>query len=247
MTGKLILWWLGKGVSMMNYDIPRRVTEYIAKKEGSASRFRLLNNPEVIQYLFHNTSFLNLDTTTTTTTKGTTKDQVIRQTKTREDEWGQMTMKERRPDLRLDKQWTNKFGEHVTEEILSLLNAKEVTKPVKKQHFQPDLETEDAIYEVKTQTYFTTGTAGEKILGCPFKYAEIPVLYGKPLKIVCIGGAELLCKNLYGNLPGDKCTPQKQKFIDFFRDNRIEFVAASDLLLQALSHHNTSTSSDECR
>jgi hypothetical protein len=32
------------------------------------------------------------------------------------------------------------------------------------------------------KTLYTSGTAGEKILGCPFKYAEIPDhLYGKPL------------------------------------------------------------------
>lgn len=236
--------WLDRGIIIMNQDIPCRLTEIIKKIEGRSpvSRFHLLSNPEVIQYLFHNTSFLK-----SVVTSESTKNEVTKQTKTKEDEWGQTTMKQRRPDLRLDKQWTNKFGEHITEEILSLLGNKEIFKPIKKQHFQPDLETEDAIYEVKTQTYFTTGTAGEKILGCPFKYAEIPILYGKPLKIVCIGGAELLCKNLYGNLPGEKCTPQKQKFIDFFRDNRIEFVAASDLLKQALSYHNTSTSSDEYR
>lgn len=146
-----------------------------------------------------------------------------------EDKWGQTMLKVRRPDLKLDKQWTNKFGEHICEEIYILLG-KVVSKPVKREHYQPDLEVDDAIIEVKTGTFYTEGTAGEKILGCPFKYAEIPDLYGKPLKIVCVGGAERLCREKYGNLPGVKCSIQKNKFLDFFRQNRIEYIGASDIL-----------------
>lgn len=71
---------------------------------------------------------------------------------------------------------------------------------------------------------------GEKILGCPFKYAEIPDLYGKPLKILCMGGAEKVCSERYGNLPGVKCSIQKKKFLDFFRENKIEYIGASDIL-----------------
>jgi hypothetical protein len=63
--------------------------------------------------------------------------------------------------------------------------------------------------EVKCGTYYTNGTAHEKILGCPFKYADIPILYSKPLKIVCIGGAEKICREQYGNLSGEKCIGRK--------------------------------------
>jgi len=107
---------------------------------------------------------------------------------------------------------------------------KEFYKPINKHHYQPDTEVDDAIWEAKANTFFTEGTAGEKILGCPFKYAEIPDLYGKPLKILCMGGAERLCREKYGNLPGHKCSKQKQKFIDFFRENNIEFIGATDIL-----------------
>lgn len=131
--------------------------------------------------------------------------------------------------MKLDKQWTNKFGEHICEEIYALLG-KNVSKPANKEHYQPDSEIDDAIIEAKTQTFYTNGTAGEKILGSPFKYAEIPDLYGKPLKILCMGGAEKLCKEKYGNLPGAKCSPQKKKFLDFFRENGIEYIGASDIL-----------------
>jgi len=117
----------------------------------------------------------------------------------------------RRPDLKLDKQWTNKFGEHICEEIYFLLG-KSVSKPIKQDHFQPDTEIDDAIIEAKAGTFYTDGTAGEKILGCPFKYADIPRLYGKPLKILCMGGAEKICRESYGNLPGEKCSEKNRCF-----------------------------------
>ena len=63
---------------------------------------------------------------------------------------------------------------------MHILLDKIVKKPVKKENKQPDWEIDDSILEVKTQTFFTSGTAGDKILGCPFKYANIPELYGKP-------------------------------------------------------------------
>ena len=92
-----------------------------------------------------------------------------------EDKWGQNILKKRRPDLKLDKQWTNKFGEHLCEEIC-IIKGKEYNKPINKNHYEPDLEIDEYIIEAKTQTFYTEGTAGEKILGCPFKYAEVPCL-----------------------------------------------------------------------
>ncbi len=146
-----------------------------------------------------------------------------------EDKWGQNILKIRRPDLKLDKQWTNLFGEYICEEIYIILG-KDITKPPKKENYQPDYEVDDSIIEVKTGTFYTNGTAGEKILGCPFKYADIPELYSKNLKIVCIGGAEKACREQYGNLEGPKCTRQKKKFLNFFKENRIEYIGVTDLL-----------------
>lgn len=177
----------------------------------------LIRHKTVIQWLFGDLSFL----------------EQIRyngeKLKDIEDEWGRTILKMRRSDLKLDKQWTGKFGEHICEEIYLLLG-KVTLNPTKKQGYQPDLEVDDAILEVKTQTFYTTGTAGEKILGCPFKYSEVPDLWGKPLKIICLGGAEDICRRQYGNLPGEKCSPQKKKFLDFFKENRIEYIAATDIL-----------------
>jgi len=185
-------------------------------------RIVLLRKKEVVQWLYGDTSFLPV-----IVKKNKTND--TKEYKVLEDVWGRSMVKLRRPDLKLDKQWTTKFGEHLCEEIYLLLG-KECSKPVKKNHFLPDQEVVDAIVEVKTETYFTTGTAGEKILGCPFKYAEVPFLYGKPLKILCLGGAEKACREEYGNL-GPKTSPQKKKFLEFFKENQIEYIGATDLLL----------------
>jgi hypothetical protein len=182
----------------------------------------LLRHTQVVQWLFGDLSFLP-----TIVSKNKTHDEL--QYKDLEDRWGRAMMKIRRPDLKLDQQWTNKFGEHLCEELYAL-HGKVVSKPVKKSNYQPDSEVDDAIVEAKAGTYYTRGTAGEKILGCPFKYAEIPDLYGKPLTILCMGGAERVCREQYGNLPGVKCSQQKKRFLEFFSQNNIQYIGASDML-----------------
>jgi hypothetical protein len=186
----------------------------------------LLRNKEVIQWIFGDLSFLP---------SFEKKNKTVDESKYKlfEDKWGQNTLKLIRPDLKLDKQWTNRFGEYLCEEIYTLMG-KNVSKPTKKEHYQPDCEIDTNIIEVKTGTFHTSGTAGEKILGCPFKYAEIPDLYSKPLTILCIGGAEKVCREQYGNLVGSKCSIQKRRFLDFFKENNIEYIGATDVLLSLL-------------
>lgn len=207
-----------------NQDI-EKIYEYIYA--NTDAKIILLREKTVIQWLFGDLSFLG-----DIEKKNKTHDNGVY--KLLEDKWGQNVLKTRRPDLKLDKQWTNKFGEHLCEEIYILLG-KNITKPVNKEHYQPDFEIDDAIIEAKANTYYTGGTAGEKILGCPFKYAEIPELYSKPLKILCIGGAEKICREQYGNLEGAKCSIQKRRFLDFFRDNGIEYVSVTEILTSLIS------------
>ena len=113
---------------------------------------------------------------------------------------------------------------------------KSVSHPKPIQTWEPDLETEDYVIEVKSQTYFTTGTAGEKILGVPFKYAEIPALFGKPLRIVCIAYAEQVCIESYGIFPGIKQTETRKKIIDFYETLNIRFIKTTELLKLFLLH-----------
>ena len=91
------------------------------------------------------------------------------------------------------------------------------------------METDDAIWEVKTRNWNTPGTAGEKVLGVPYKYSDIPRLYGKPLKIVLVAYQEH--EFIYGHtkLFGD-ISPDKQKMLNFWKEMGIEYVKCTDLL-----------------
>ena len=183
----------------------------------------LLKNRTVVQWLMGDLSFLSTDA------KFTTKKQSDLKYKELEDKWGQSILELRRPDLRKSGQWTTKFGEHICEEI-NIMFGKVPTSPRNIDGYKPDVEVDDAIWEAKTQTYMTDGTAGEKILGVPFKYADIPRLYGKPLKILCIGCAEKKSREQYGNIIGLKTTETKREFIEFYKSRGIEWVGFSDLI-----------------
>ena len=132
-----------------------------------------------------------------------------------------------------NKQWTTKLGEELVKQIF-ILKGNKVWRPEKKQHYIPDLETKDYIIEVKTISWTTTGTAGEKVFGTPFKYAEIPILYNKPLLIICVGYQEY--EFIYGNTPifGKNVRIQQKKFIDFYKDNNIKYIQFSKLVCSKL-------------
>lgn len=179
----------------------------------------LLSQSTVIRWLRGDLGFLPAITSKNKTVH-------IKELKKLEDQWGREIMKLKNPGFKAN-QWTGQLGEEICKELFNLMG-KSIKKPDKKNHYRPDFETDDYIIEVKSETYFTTGTAGEKILGVPFKYAEIPELYQKPLRILCLGGAEKACREEYGILPGTKCTPSKQKFIDFFSENNIQYVSFTD-------------------
>jgi hypothetical protein len=197
-----------------------RLQEIIAKNTNTSIKF--LRDREVLQWLTGDLSFLP-------PIEKKNKKTDTAKLKKLEDEWGHRILRKHRPKLNPNKQWTNMFGEAICDELY-ILQGNVVSKPAIKENLKPDSEVEDYILEAKAGTFFTTGTAGEKILGCPFKYAEIPELYGKPLKIICMGRAEKSCREEYGNLPGEKCSPQKKKFLDFFRENKIEYIGATDIL-----------------
>jgi hypothetical protein len=182
----------------------------------------LLKEKEVLMWLLNDLSFFPK-------LNNQNKSKFTDAMKKLEDEWGRTIFKKKRPDLVLDGQWTNMFGQHVCEELFTILQ-KHPRKPEKKENKQPDIEIDELIIEVKTCTYFTTGTANEKILGVPFKYADVPELYGKPLHIYCLGGAETASRTQYGNLPGEKMTETKKKMIHFYKEMKIEFIGISDIL-----------------
>ncbi len=127
-----------------------------------------------------------------------------------------------------NNQWTTKLGEELVR--LALVNkGYNVRKPLKIGGYKPDWECDEFIYEVKTRNWTTSGTAGEKVFGVPFKYSDIPRLYSKPLKIVCVAFQE------YELTYGPSCvfgevSPEKKKLLDFWREEfNIEFVKFTDL------------------
>ena len=128
-----------------------------------------------------------------------------------------------------NNQFTTALGEGLVFAAL-FRQGKNPRRPLKKDGVIPDIETYDAIYEVKTRNWTTSGTAGEKTLGCPFKYAKVPRLYNKPLKIVLVAYQEYECCNgssisIFGNID-----EEKRSFLQFYKDKNIEFIKFSDLI-----------------
>ena len=187
----------------------------------------LLKEINVLRWIFNDLSFLK------STIPEMSKTASHKMLKIEEDNWGKQMLFLRRPDLVPSGQWTTKLGEHLCEEIQYLLG-KTPKKPKNIQGLEPDIETEDYIIEVKTQTFYTEGTAGEKIMGVPIKYSDVPYLYEKPLKILCIGCAEKLAREKYGVLSGKGLTASKQKIIDFWKSMQIEYVGATDWIEEVL-------------
>jgi len=128
-----------------------------------------------------------------------------------------------------NKQWTTKLGEQLVKDALEK-NGKTVWRPKCMGNMKPDWETNDAIWEVKTRNWTTSGTAGEKILGTPYKYANVPSLYGKPLKIVCVAFQEYEAIHMFGLFGGDKMTLGRQKQIDMWKTLDIEFIKFTSLI-----------------
>ncbi len=127
-----------------------------------------------------------------------------------------------------NNQWTTLLGEGLVRETLTLLGVDHFT-PKKLNGYVPDIETSNYIYEVKTRNWTTTGTAGEKVFGVPYKYSDIPRLYSKPLRVVCVAFQEYELTNGNSNVFGDKLSDEKRKLITIWKEMGIEFVKFSDI------------------
>ncbi|AGE50968.1 hypothetical protein PBCVCVB1_770L [Paramecium bursaria Chlorella virus CVB-1] len=191
---------------------------------NTSSTIKILRNIDVLKWIFGNLTFLNIPVN-----MNRNKGSLCRSI---EYDWGCSIVRSIRPEFE-SKQWTTIFGETVAKELYELMGHSVMTDVPVMNHLHPDVLTTTHVVEAKTQTYHTTGTAGEKILGTPFKYAEVPDLYGKPLHILCIGAAEKKCREDYGNL--GETTGRKKSFIDFYKSMNIYYVAATDALLSLIS------------
>ena len=126
-------------------------------------------------------------------------------------------------------QWTTLLGEELVRNILEI-RGENPRKPDKKGGCCPDWETDNFIYEVKTRNWNVSGTAGEKVLGTWIKYQNIPELYGKPLKIVCVAFQEY--ELTHGKIPyfGENVSEKTKSILDLAKKWNIEYIKFSDLV-----------------
>ena len=161
--------------------------------------------------------------------EGITKGQQKENLKNEEKKWGNNMIGQQN-----NGQWTTLLGEGLVRDVLQLRGENPI-KPESKGGFKPDWETDEYIYEVKTSNWWVDGTAGEKVLGTFVKYQDIPELYGKPLRIVCVASQEDEFTNGKTKYFGEKITKKTQQVLDLARSWNIEYVKFSDLVLPVIS------------
>ena len=130
-------------------------------------------------------------------------------------------------------QWTTLLGEQLVFDVLQL-RGENPRKVVRKDGFEPDWETDEYMYEVKTSNWWIDGTAGEKVYGTWIKYQNIPELYGKPLRIVCVANQEE--ELTYGKTKyfGENVTKKTKQILDLASEWNIEYIKFSELVLPIL-------------
>ena len=189
----------------------------------------LLKDPVVVEYLLH----------------PTITSQRLFNNKTDENAWGREKSFSINSNVKKNScNWTTTFGETVVKEMYTLMDHS-VYKPTthwetkkhngkKKRNF-PDWETDKCILEVKTQTYHTSGTAGEKVLGTPVKYIGLPSHYNKPLHIVCLAGLEYIykCDGLFEDEPCD----QRKAILELWEKMDIHFIKMSDVMKDFINNN----------
>jgi len=155
--------------------------------------------------------------------EGTTISQQKKDAQDNEKKWGNEIIQQTN-----NGQWTTLLGEGLVFEVLKL-RGENPRKVVRKDGFEPDWETDEYMYEVKTSNWCVAGTAGEKVYGTFIKYQNIPELYGKPLRIVCVANQEEELTNGKTKYFGEK-TQKTQQILDLASSWGIEYVKFSDLV-----------------
>ena len=202
---------------------------YILNKRISSvknNNIMLLRQQNMIKWLYGDTSFLPIPPSEMKKTKQ------LEFLKKEEDKWGLEMRKLCRSDTtETNKQWTTIVGETIAKELLYLYGVENVWKPVIVEGMSPDLETDEAIFEIKSATYYTGGTANEKILGVAYKYRKVPRLYKKSLMVLCIGQAEQYAreKHLIRTEPVED-DEEGDAFLNYCKDINIIYTCATFIL-----------------
>ena len=125
--------------------------------------------------------------------------------------------------------WTTLLGETLVYDVLKLKN-ENPRKPKIINGYSPDWETDNYIYEVKTRNWTTTGTAGEKVFGVMYKYSDIPILYAKPLKIVCVAYQEYELTHGNTKIFGTDMSDNKLAYLNLSKSQGIEYINFIDMV-----------------
>lgn len=193
----------------------------------------MLDNKKIIQWCYEPITNLSL--------RETADEKKLKEVKEEEKIWGNEVL-----GTKEGKQWTTVLCQDLVMEALIKLGRKNVrkTKPTKSslrdKKYQPDLECDEFVYEVKGRSWCTPGTAGEKILGVPLKYGELPRLFHKPLKIILVGYQEYEARNSYGFgdlLDSSNQTKELSDSLKYFKDHQIEYVGFTDILKEIGLNH----------
>lgn len=144
---------------------------------------------------------------------------------TEEKEWGNTMIGKKNC-----KQWTTKLGEDVIMYNLLKINNENPIKPKIKKNFQPDWETDEYIYEVKTWSWWCDGTAHEKVFGTAIKYRNIPELYNKPLRIICIARQEYELENGKTCYFGKNVDCKTKELLKLYKSWNIEYIPLSEYI-----------------
>jgi hypothetical protein len=148
----------------------------------------------------------------------------IKEAEKKEKEWGNCMIGQSN-----NGQWTTLLGERLVYNILEL-NGENPRKVEKKGGFKPDWETDNYIYEVKTSNWWVSGTAGEKVLGTWIKYQDIPELYGKPLRIVCVAKQEYELEYEKTKYFGENISKKTKQALELAKTWGLEYMRFSDLV-----------------
>jgi len=190
------------------------------------TNLNLLDNPKVIQSCYEGITKISL--------KNTNSEKKLKESKEIEKAWGNEVIHEKD-----HKQWTTKLCETLVMEALIRLGRKNVKRTTSKKSslrdkkYDPDIECDEFVYEVKGRSWNTPGTAGEKILGVPLKYGEVPNLYKKPLQIILVGYQEYEAKEhfAFGDLlDKDNQTEELKESLAFYKKHDIEYIGFTDIL-----------------
>ena len=154
-----------------------------------------------------------------------------------EKDWGnEMIQKQKQKQT---GNWTTLLGERLVKITLEA-HGHHVFKPPKRDNKCPDWETDDFVVEVKTSNWTISGTAGEKVLGVPYKYANVPSLWNKPLIVVCVAYQEWELTHGNTQIFGERVSPEQRMLINLWKRMNIHFIPFSKLIngdIKDLKHY----------